>query len=598
MVLSCRFKGFSMTKVITFLFMFILLVSCASPSSITQSIPMSATEFRVAAEERIFWRDPNVPANSSNDNWIKAKVLGFNDFHGNLNSRDIGGRPAGGAAVLAAYLKAEADEVNDRVIIVHAGDMVGASPPVSALLHHEPSIEFLNLLANTKCTQRNLMAPDCNMVGTLGNHEFDAGQGEIFRLLNGGRHADVDSMAKDWAGVNVPYVSANIIDEASGETILPPYVIKKIDGVEVAIIGAVVKNTPKHVAPKNVVGLEFIDEAAAINRYVAELKAKNVHAIIVALHQGLRQVTFGEKAVVGKGELTGDIIDIIKALDGEVDIVISGHSHGYTNLLVTNNSGEKILLTQAFWSGTAYDDIDITLDPASGDIIEKSASIVTTWADAGPGLSPDPDIALMVEKANLAVKPLVSRKVGTAAVDISRWQNEAGESSLGNFITDNQRTTMRADFSFAGPSGNRENIYSGDILWGNLLSVKPFGNDLVAMTLTGEQIIRLLNQQWADREYDVILQVSGLSYTWDANLPLDDRIVEVRDAMGCPLDLKTSYRVAIDSYLASGGSDFSVFEEGIDRVVGPTDIDALVAYIENKVKPIEAHIEGRIKRLN
>ncbi len=587
-----------MTKVITFLFMFILLVSCASPSSITQSIPMSATEFRVAAEERIFWRDPNVPANSSNDNWIKAKVLGFNDFHGNLNSRDIGGRPAGGAAVLAAYLKAEADEVNDRVIIVHAGDMVGASPPVSALLHHEPSIEFLNLLANTKCTQRNLMAPDCNMVGTLGNHEFDAGQGEIFRLLNGGRHADVDSMAKDWAGVNVPYVSANIIDEASGETILPPYVIKKIDGVEVAIIGAVVKNTPKHVAPKNVVGLEFIDEAAAINRYVAELKAKNVHAIIVALHQGLRQVTFGEKAVVGKGELTGDIIDIIKALDGEVDIVISGHSHGYTNLLVTNNSGEKILLTQAFWSGTAYDDIDITLDPASGDIIEKSASIVTTWADAGPGLSPDPDIALMVEKANLAVKPLVSRKVGTAAVDISRWQNEAGESSLGNFITDNQRTTMRADFSFAGPSGNRENIYSGDILWGNLLSVKPFGNDLVAMTLTGEQIIRLLNQQWADREYDVILQVSGLSYTWDANLPLDDRIVEVRDAMGCPLDLKTSYRVAIDSYLASGGSDFSVFEEGIDRVVGPTDIDALVAYIENKVKPIEAHIEGRIKRLN
>ena len=587
-----------MTKAITFLFLSFLLVSCARPSNDEQVVRLSTAEFRAAAEGRVSWRDPELPLDVIDKTWIKAKILGFNDFHGNLNSRTIGERSAGGAAVLAAYLKAEAAEVDGRAIIVHAGDMVGASPPVSALLHGEPSIEFLNLLANNKCTQSDLMARDCNIVGTLGNHEFDAGQGEIFRLLNGGRHADVDSIAKEWAGVNVPYVSANIIDKASGKTILPPYVIKKIGGVEVAFIGAVVKNTPKHVAPKNVIGLKFLDEATAINKYVAELKAKNVHAIVAAIHHGLRQVTFGDKAIAGEGELTGEIIYIFKSLDDDVDIVISGHSHGYTNLLVPNNSGKKILLTQAFWSGTAYSDIDIMLDPASGDILEKSASIVSTWDDAGPGLSPDPEIAVMVAKANIAVQPLVSRKVGSAAVDIMRWQNDAGESPLGNLITDIQREIMHADISFAGPSGNRENILAGDILWGNLLSVKPFGNDMVAMTLTGEQIVRILNQQWADREYDVILQISGFKYTWDANRPLDDRIVDVWDTMDRPLEMQASYLVAVDSYMASGGSDFSVFTEGRDRVVGPKDIDGLVTYIKAQASPIEAHIEGRIKRLN
>lgn len=588
-----------MTKAITFLFMSFMLLSCVRPHSVEQVVRLSAAEFRAAAEGRVSWRDPELPLDAIDTTWIKAKILGFNDFHGNLNPLWVGGRPAGGAAVLASYLEAEAREVNDRAIIVHAGDLVGASPPVSALLQDEPTMQFLNILANDDCKMSDFMAPTCNVVGTLGNHEFDDGRDEIIRLLYGGQYDVTSGNQREWAGVKVPYVSANIRVSETGKTFLPPYVIKEIAGVKVAFIGAVLKDTPKIVIPSGVEGLEFIDEAAAINGYVAELKAKNVHAIVVAIHQGLRQSTFGADSIVGQGDLQGEIIDIVEALDDDVDIVISAHAHGYTNVLVPNKDGKKILLTQAFSYGTAYGDIDITLDPASGDIIEKAASIVSTWDDAGPGLSPDPEITEMVAKANIAVKPMVSRVVGHAAIDIIRGQNEAGESALGNLIADSHRIGMGTDFAFAGSGGIRGNISAGEILWGNLFTIKPFGNDVVVMTLSGEQIARLLNQQKMDEDSGEILQISGLQFTWDVTRDDGDRIVKIVDgSTGKPINPHASYTVAVDSFLAGGGSGFTVLKAGSNRVIGPLSLEVLIDYIKAQARPIEAHIEGRITRLN
>jgi len=251
-----------MARQCIFLITIFLLLACTSQEIAEQGEQLTATEFRLQAERRISWRDPELPANAAGADWVSAKILGFNDFHGNLNQRQIGGRPVGSAAVLAAYLGAAAAEVGNRAIIVHAGDMVGASPPVSALMQDEPSIEFLNMLANDHCSYADRMAPKCNLVATLGNHEFDEGYDEIRRLLFGGRHASADSLVEEWAGARFPYVSANVVDAATGRTILPPYVIKEIDGISIAFIGAVLKGTPAIVMPASIAGLEFLDEAA------------------------------------------------------------------------------------------------------------------------------------------------------------------------------------------------------------------------------------------------------------------------------------------------------------------------------------------------
>src|SRR5262249_14454892 len=99
----------------------------------------------------------------------------------------------------------------------------------------------------------------------------------------------------------------------------------------------------------------------------------------------------------------------------DVDVVVSGHTHAFTNALIANKNGKPILVTQAFSASTAYADIDLAISRKTHDVAEKSASIVTTWADEGPGLTPDVAVAKLTAKSEEVVAPLVNRMVGTAA---------------------------------------------------------------------------------------------------------------------------------------------------------------------------------------
>ncbi|MBQ0721510.1 MAG: bifunctional metallophosphatase/5'-nucleotidase [Gammaproteobacteria bacterium] len=567
---------------------------------------------RARAGELIQWREV---AGNDDSAWQRFKILGFNDFHGQLQSRSLFGRPVGGAAVLAAYLQQESREVGGHSIIVHAGDHVGASPPVSALLQDEPSITFLNMLANKHCslvpaagsrqrinepsaraTGASAKTPLCNVVGTLGNHEFDEGVGELTRLLNGGNHPDGPFLQDIYQGSAVPYVNANVFNIATGKPLLAPYNIKLVGGVRVAFIGAVLQETPSIVTPSGVAGVEFIDEAEAINRLVPELQRKGIRAIVVTIHQGARQRSYGGATESEQQDLSGPIADIVNRLDSEIDIVVSGHAHGFTNQLVSNAEGKEILITQAFSRGTAYADIDVAIDPRSGDIVEKSARIITTWADVEPGLSPDPAIAGMTQQAVASVALLVNQVIGNAAQDITRTANSAGESALGNLIADAQRKAMATDIALMNPGGIRADLPAGEITWGDLFTVQPFNNDLITMNLSGVQIKDLLEQQWLGQSRPRILKTSGLHYTWDASAPDGSKVVDIALASGAALEPSTLYSVTANSFIAGGGDNFSVLSEGTHRVIGAVDLDALVAYIETIEQPFNTQIEGRIQR--
>lgn len=535
---------------------------------------------------------------------LKVKILGINDFHGQISTgKLVSARPVGGAGVLAAYLQKAQAGIENQTLIVHAGDHVGASPASSALLQDEPSIQWLNLLANSACTYGDKTNSACNVVGTLGNHEFDEGKAELLRLLNGGNHLSGPFLEDPYKGARFPYVSANVVNEVTNAPILPPYVIKLVQGVPIAFVGAVLEATPTIVTPTGVAGLKFLDEADAANRYVPEIKALGVKAIVLLIHQGGSQSSYtsATNTALSNTALNGaDILDVVTRLDSEFDVVVSGHSHSFTNLLVSNNAGKKILVTQAFSASTAYDDIDLTIDPVTKDVVTKTAKIVTTFADVAPGNTPDPASVALASAAETRVAPLVTQVVGFASVSLTRDGGASGEQSLGDVIADSQNQIEGTQFAFMNPGGIRADLVvpvgGRNITWNDLFTIQPFGNTLVKMSLTGAQIKALLEQQWQPT-VTRILQISGLGYTWDAALPIGSRIVEIHDAAGVALNPAASYTITCNNFLATGGDGFTVFLGGTSPVGGPVDLEALIEYTEQH-NPLTSPVMGRIKRLN
>ncbi|MBF0558872.1 MAG: bifunctional metallophosphatase/5'-nucleotidase [Nitrospirae bacterium] len=586
----------SLTRKHSIAFFILLALIPSGAANSYGAFPENDTATHRTAEQRIYWRDSHATQAANYHSYQHVKILAINDFHGHLSSgRIVGQRHAGGAAVLASYLKSAERGIEDSTLIVLAGDHVGASPPVSALLKDEPAIMFMNILANKHCTHSDIMDPDCNIAATVGNHEFDKGVPEMRRLIFGGNHADGPFLETPWHGAVYPYVVSNVTDSKTGRLILPPYVIKKVHGIPIAFIGAVLKDTPNIVTAFATEGLSFLDEADSINKYARELRAMHVKSVIALIHQGGRQKAYSGATMRGEA-VTGPIADIVSRLDDGVDVVISGHSHAFTNAFLHNRHGKKVLVTQAFSYGTAFADIDLDIDRSTWKIVGKSAAIITTYADAGPGLAPDPEVSMLAASAESKLAPLINQVIGHASTDISGDQNSAGESALGNLIADAQRAALPADFAFTNPGGIRDRVHAGDVTWGTLYAVQPFNNYLVRINMTGRQIYDLLNQQWqANLPHPRMLQISGLTYTWDSTLPSGKRIVEVR-RNNAPISPASVYTVVVNSFLAGGGDSFKALTHGTNATGGTSDLDALIAYIRKLPQPFSAKTEGRITK--
>jgi 5'-nucleotidase len=312
----------------------------------------------------------------SDGNKLQIKILAINDFHGHLSTDGLPDK--GSAPVLAAYLEDVAKGWEGRIFLVHAGDQVGASSAASTFLKEEPSISFLNLLARR---------PGWSIIGTLGNHEFDQGKDEMLRLIHGGNHKRGPFLENPYPGAHFPYICANVIREDTSQPLLLPFVIREVEGVPLAFIGAVTTETPSKVAKSAISGLRFQDEAEAINSQVSLLKRWGVKAFVVLIHEGgCGQPPFEEKTGPWNDNVRGRIVDIVHRLD-DVDVVITGHTHKFINAMLENNNHKRILVTQSIWHGIAFADIVLTIDRRTQEVVEKWAQIEPTYRNKGLGCS-------------------------------------------------------------------------------------------------------------------------------------------------------------------------------------------------------------------
>ena len=524
-------------------------------------------------------------SSDSGKDQLHVKILAINDFHGHITKECS--KPVGGAPVLAAYLEAAARGFEGRTFIVHAGDLVGGSPAASAELQDEPSLMFLNRLATQK-------SPGFKIIGTLGNHEFDQGIEELCRLIRGRNHWKGPFLENPYPGAKFPYVCANVVDNNS-QPLLKPFIIEKVEGIPLAFIGALTTET-RTKCKANLSDLHFGDEVKAINLQVDLLKQRGVRAIIVLIHEGGDQTPYEGKTDPKnpeKNKVTGKIYDIASRLDDEVDVVVSGHTHNFTNAFIKN-----ILVTQAHWHGEAYGDIDLKINRDTKDIEYKRAEIKPTEINQGPGEKPHDRVSQLVKLAEDKVKEIkhdLKEVINEAKTDIEKKTNDFGESLLGNLVADSQKAAGKTRFSFVNLGSIRaEKICQGKVTWGDLYSVQPFKNELVTLELTGENIYQVLEQQWAEPDSPKFLQISGLHYTWREASP-GSRIVEVRDdETGEPINKASTYEVTVNNFLAGGGDNFTEFRKG-KRIGVVYDLDALVDYIGKLRKPFSIHKQDRIK---
>ncbi len=529
-----------------------------------------------------------------------VQLLATNDFHGNLkppagSSGRIQTGPdaavnrvdAGGAEYLATHVAALRAQ-NPQTVVVAAGDIIGATPLMSALFHDEPTVESMNSLGL--------------QIASVGNHEFDEGPAELLRMAYGGCHPTDGCRDGDgFEGASFGYLSANVTDDETGDTLFPAYEIRTFRAARVAFIGMTLEATPTIVTPAGVEGLTFHDEIETVNALVPELKNKGIETIVVLIHEG----GFSTGLYNECAGISGPLFDIVRGFDAEVDVVVAGHTNAAH---ICDVDGK--LVTSAASFGRLVTDIDLTIDEVTGDVTAKTGRNVIVTRD----VAKDASQTALIARYDALAAPFANRVIGRIAGDLTRLQNPAGESLMGDVIADAQlAATSAADrgasvIAFMNPGGVRADILAatisggeqaGEVTYGEAFSVQPFSNALVSLSLTGAQLDAVLEQQWTRQtdgtEKAMILSPSvGFTYTWEPARAIGDRVSELRLG-GVAISPTATYRVTVSSFLADGGDGFTVLKQGTARLGGDVDVDALEVYITAR-SPLAPPALNRITR--
>ncbi|MDX2202738.1 MAG: bifunctional metallophosphatase/5'-nucleotidase [Hyphomicrobiaceae bacterium] len=525
---------------------------------------------------------------------VALTILAINDFHGHLKpppfgvaiadpqdrSRHVVVR-AGGAEHLATAI-ARTREGKRNSIVVGAGDLIGASPLLSAVFNDEPTIRALGDMGLA--------------ISAVGNHEFDDGADELVRIQNGGCHPQNACRGPEpYTGAGFRYLAASTVVEATGKTLFPPYEIRTFDGIPVAFIGLTLKATPTVVRPSGVKGLKFLDEAETVNALVPELAQRGVRAIVVLIHEG----GFPAGDYNECPGISGPIVGIVERLDKAVDVVVSGHTHKAYNCRIDGR-----LVTSADKFGTMLTEISLTLDPRTGDVAGSTAQNHIVRPEV---FAKEPRQTALIETYDRLARPLASRIVGHITETLSRAENGHGESVLGDLIADAQLAATAApeaggaQIAIVNTGGIRSDVLKrgddGAVRYEDVFAAQPFGNTLVTVSLTGALLKLMLEQQWLEQPKPRLLQISkGFTYVWDDRRAKGDFVAaETILLNGQPIEAGKTYRVTMNTFLADGGDNFTVLREGKEQTGGPPELQALEAWLGSKSPYTPGPLE-RIRR--
>jgi 5'-nucleotidase len=373
-------------------------------------------------------------------------------------------------------------------------------------------------------------------------------------------------------------LAASTVEVDSGKTILPAYAVRYFEGIPVAFIGLTLAATPSIVTPSSVHGLRFLDEASTVNNLLPSLRDQGIYAYVVLIHEG--GVPTGDYDDC-QG-ISGPIVDIVNRIDTSVKLVISGHTHYAYNCLI---AGKRV--TSADKYGTMLTDIDIEIDRVTKKIVTINANNMIIRPEL---FEKDAGQSELIQAYEQLAEPLSKRVVARLNRAVLADVDAKGESALGRLIADAQLVATQsidqggAQIAFMNLGGVRAPLIpqaNGDLRYEDLFAAQPFYNNLVTMTLTGAQIIELLELQWQeDRPVRLLIPSKGFSYRWDRMQKPGKRIVSGSVSLHKkPIESSRTYRITVNSFLADGGENFQVLRKGTQRLIGVMDLEALELFL-------------------
>ena len=475
----------------------------------------------------------------------RLTFLHTSDFHGALLPGAVDRatpRPWGRGAVLAAHLARERAKNPKGTIHTDGGDWMQGTP-LSNLRFGRPVIELMNREGVD--------------VAVIGNHEFDWSADTLFARLR---------------EVRFTALGANWMEKSTGTRVagIAPWTMVTRRGIDVGVIGLCTESTPQTTLPQHVRNYAFPDAAKTADALEDSVWTAGAEVLVAIGHLPARQDS--------TGKITGELADVAHALDRET-AVFGGHSH---NRVLGRIDGQTPAIIP-YAHGTHIGRLDLVYDRRRGKdawtpIAEETRlALVPTFADQ---VRPDEGIASYLAAENRDIAPVMGRVLGTATARMGR--SRARDSDLGNWVTDAMRGAVGAELAFQNPGGIRADLEPGPVTVGDVYEIMPFDNRVATVTLTGDQVIELLESGVSP---STCIQVSGLSFTFDPERPRGERVSDVRLAGGAPFDRSRSYTVATNDFMATGGDGFTVFKEAKDLVVtGVLMRDVLEEDIEKRTK--------------
>lgn len=466
-------------------------------------------------------------------------IIHTNDTHARLESSDTNI----GFAKIATLVK-EAKAANPNTLVLDAGDTLHGMPIVN-ISKGENAIKVLEAVGYDYMT--------------LGNHDFNYGQDRLLELRD---------MTK------VGMLSANILDE-NGKNLFTPYVIKEINGVKVGIFGLSTPETAYKTSPANVTGLTFENPIETAEKIVKEIQDKT-DVIIGLVHLGLD----------GGSEFTSE--RLAKEVDG-IDIIIDGHSH---TLLEKGSLINNTLIAQTFEHDKNIGKVNIEV--SNGNVVNKTAELINVSTTAE--VVQDPELLKIIDQINAENEPVFAQVVAKTDIylDGVRANVRTKETNLGNLSADAVRKAAGADVGFVNGGNIRTDIQAGDITFGKLAELFPFGNTVQVKKITGADLVKVLeiSVQAYPEAQGGFMQVSGLTFEFDPSKAPGSRVVGVKVGES-PLDLTSEYTVAINDFLGIGGDGYEVFKNyPIHSEVGTYE-EVFADYL-NINKTAGSEVSGRI----